>query len=218
MPTINFTDCCNYVMPTTMPTIGCPVQFGQIVRVGFQIKQTVASFPTLADIVDIADWTVLLAAATPPANNQILLTPKSPDGKSGLFGVKITGGAPITQGGGDDTTLGGIAINVDREFAKFEANLYSIDDVLTKLLMELLECGDELTVYFINSYGQIIAKKKTATSLEGFAIYSGFLADRTVEGFIVRDMNPLSFMIEKGFSKSFYISPVTTFATEIVNP
>jgi hypothetical protein len=212
------TECCDYTMPTTMPTIGCPKQFGQIIRLGFQIKQNAASFPTVADLIDNNDWTVLLAAAILPLNNQILVTPVSPDGKTGLFGSKITGGAVITQGGGDDTTLGGIPANVSREWSKFEAMLYSIDDTLTLLLMDLLDCGKSLTVYFINSYGQIIAKKKTATSYEGFDIRAGFLSDRTVEGEFVRDVNSLTFMIEKGFSRAFYVSEPTTFATTMVNP
>jgi len=217
MPT-GLEQCCEHTMPTTMPTIGCPVQFGQIWRLGIQIKQANASFPTPADIIDLSDWTTLLAAATPPANNQILLTPISPDGKTGLFGSKITPGAVITQGGGDSTTRGGVPANIGREWSKYEANLYSISDEYTALMMDLLDCGKQLTVYFINTYGQIIAKKRTATSFEGFDILSGFLADRAVEGEFVRDMNALSFMIEKGYSKAFYVSPMTNFANTIVNP
>jgi hypothetical protein len=217
MPT-GITECCDYTMPTTMPTIGCPKQFGQIIRIGFQIQQASATFGSPADLIDLTVWTPLLAAATPPANNQILVTPYSPDAKTGLFGTKITGGAAIKQGGGDDTTLGGIPAIVSREWAMFTTNLYSIDDTLTLLLMDLLDCGKNLSVYFINSYGQIICKKRTATTFEGFEIRAGFLGDRTVEGEFVRDVNALEFMIEKGFSRVFNISDPTNFATTMVNP
>lgn len=218
MPLVDFQDCCDYTMPTTMPSLGCPVEWGQIVRIGFQIKQATASFSSVIDLTTQASWDTLLAPATPPANNQILITPKSPDGKTGLYAFTVTGGDAITQGGGDDTTLNGITINVSRNFATVTANLYSISSELTQTIMELLDCGKELTVYFVNSYGQIIAKKRTATTFEGFSIYSGFLKDRNVTGVFERDVNELMFMLEKGYSKNFYVSEVTTFANDMVNP
>ncbi len=217
MPIVDFQDCCTYTPPTTMPSLGCPVEWGQIVRIALQIKQSTPSFATAADLVDNAEWTTLLAPATPPANNQILITPPTPDGKTGLFGFAVTGGEAVTQGGGDNTTLNGIPIIVSRNFASVTANLYSIGADLTKTLMELLDCGKNLTAYFINSYGQVIAKQN-GTSYEGFNIYSGFLKDRDVTGEFERDVNVLTFQLEKGYSKNFYISPAAAFLGDIVNP
>jgi hypothetical protein len=207
-------DCCIYVA-STIPTIGCPNNWGQIVRLGFQIQQPTPSFPTAADLVDLADWTTLLAPAALTA--QIFLTPLSPDGKTGLYDFKIEGGAPITQGGGDDTTLSGVTATVGYDLSKFMITGYDLPATVIKALKQLLRCGKNLTMYLINSAGQIIAKTN-GTSYEGFGIVSMTVPDKTVNGSRERTSVVIEGFIEQNYDTVDYVSPVTTFALTMVNP
>lgn len=207
-------DCCIYVA-TTIPTIGCPNNWGQIVRLGFQIQQNTPSFPLAADLIDLADWTVLLAPAALTA--QIFLTPLSPDGKTGLYDFKIEGGAPITQGGGDDTTLGGVTATVGYDLSKWMITGYDLPSNVIKALKQLLRCGKNLTMYLINSAGQIIAKTNV-TSYEGFSITSMSMPDKTVNGSRERTNVVIEGFIESNYDTVDYVTPPTTFALTMVNP
>ncbi len=207
-------DCCTYT-PAVVPTIGCPNNWGQIVRLGFQIQQPTPSFPTAADLIDVADWTTLLAPAALTA--QIFLTPLSPDGKTGLYDFKIEGGALITQGGGDDTTLGGVTATVGYELSKFMITGYDLPANVIKALKQLLRCGKNLTMYLINSSSQIIAKTNV-TSYEGFGIVSMSVPDKTVNGSRERTSVVIEGFIEQNYDTVDYVSPVTTFALTMTNP
>jgi hypothetical protein len=213
MPSLS-PDCCIYV-PGTIPTIGCPNNWGQIVRLGFQIQQLTPSFPTAADLIDIADWTTLLAPAALTA--QIFLTPLSPDGKTGFYDFKIEGGAPIIQGGGDDTTLSGVTATVGYDLSKFMITGYDLPAAVIKALKQLLRCGKNLTMYLINSAGQIIAKTNV-TSYEGFGIVSMTVPDKTVNGSRERTSVVIEGFIEQNYDTVDYITPPTTFALTMVNP
>ena len=209
----NLIDCCTWT-PAVIPSLGCPNTFGQVVRLGFQVQQSTPSFPTAADLVDITDWTTLLAAAA--LTTRIYLTPTSQDGKTGLFMFSITGGAPITQGGGDDSTFGGIPATVDYEFSKWAITGYDLSADVIAGLKGLLRCGKNLTMYMFNTAGQIIARKNV-TSYEGFGVTSINIPDISHTSYRERSTVLIEGYIEKNYDTVAYVSPATTFSLTMVN-
>lgn len=208
-----FIDCCNWTAPV-IPTIACPFNEGQILRLGFQQKQATPSFTTAADLIDVAEWTTLLAVGAGAA--RIYLTPTSQDGKTGLYDFKIAAGAAIIQGGGDDTTLDGQEATIGYESSRWTLTGYDLPPAVILALKNLLRCGKSLTMYMINSNNQIIARTN-GTSYEGFVITNMQVPDKNVNGSRERTTILLSGYIEKDYDTVEYISPATTFALSITN-
>jgi len=213
MPTDLNNVCCNYT-PALIPVLDCPFEEGQVLRLGIQQKQDIPSFPTSTDLIDSADWDTLLASAA--GAKRIFMTPLSPDGKTGFFDFKIEAGAPITQGGGDDTTQGGVQATVDYELSKWMLTGYSLPPAVVLELKGLLRCGKSLTMYMVNSSSQIIARKN-GTAYEGFVITNMQVPDKSMNGYRNRTSLVLSGYIEKNYDTLEYITPPTTFALTMLN-
>lgn len=197
MSFVNILDCCNAV-PVNIPNQDCPNEWGQIVRLLFQTKETVTpAFANLVAIQDIANWTPFLTSA-PTADLHVFPTSLLIDAKTGLFGFNITAGAVITQGGGDDTTLGGLAVPIGYDISTVSITGYSLSKQVIKGIKDLLRCAKNMTVYFVNAAGQIVAKED-GTGFSGFNVTNFVVQDKNVTGSRERSTTLISFAIEQDY-------------------
>lgn len=181
----------------------CKSSFGQIQKLLFQRKY--ASAGTLntisaTDIVTKTAWQTLLTAT---GSTKVTVSPE-------ISNPETEPGAARTFGGGDNTTLGGMAIITGREPTTFTAALYELDQAIIKQL-KTYQCED-LTVYFIDEYGNIgclvaaVGGNPSApTSYKGVPVRSFFVGDKDFGGFNDPDSNALSFSLEPNWSDDLVV-------------
>ena len=189
--------------PGTIPTIpvdDCPVDLGQIQKMILQSKGY--KFNPAGGANDItlgATWTALLAAND---STKVAQTPF-------IENFVIAMGEAITVGGGSNETLNGVAkitgVNPSSATGQFSSLPQSIVEVLKQYM-----CYKDLTAYFVNENGGIIAKNITGggaitDDIVGFDIQSFFVSDLDNQGFATSDRNMLSFQLKKGWSDGLQI-------------
>lgn len=181
---------------TTIPTLSCASDFGQIQKIAFQrlhSGSTANGFTATAKITALASWTALMAAAD---STKIVKTPY-------VEAPASDGGDAITYGGGNDT-LGGITRIIGRNPINmtFALNQYT-QDVIAAL--KSLECETDLGVYLFNGDGQILAVNGGTDIYYPIPIRSLFVSDLKLNGLSNPDTNELSFSFFPNWSDNVEI-------------
>ena len=154
------------------------------------------------EIGEAAPWAVLFAAINA---TKVVKTPMTGGNAS------ITGGEPITEGGGGDDTLNGVTL-----INGFTPSVVSMDFIdlpsETIAAMRALFCYDDLEVVMINSEGKLlhqdIAGIKTGIPILGQV----YLSPKQNTGITTRDRNTMSFSIAYGWDETFaFATPVAPF-------
>ena len=193
--------------PTCKPRIG-QIQRYYFVRGGQVIWDSVTpanNIPaTIATdlIEESTGWAVLFAAVN---STKVVKTPLT-GGNSG-----ISGGEPITEGGGGDDTLNGVTLI--NGFTPSNVQMDFIDlDATTIEAMRKLFCESDLEVYMINNEGKIL-HKDVAGIKTGFPIIGNVvLSPKVNTGITQRDRNTISFSIGNGWDENLaFATPVAPF-------
>lgn len=184
--------------------LACAVNFGQIVRVGFQRVGY-----AFTDITDEAEWDALLAAPSvgPPVTtdqDKVQIT-------TFCENVIIPQSEAITEGGDDNTTLFGQALVVGKGQITVTGRFRGLDsDGKRELDPYLSEASvyNQIGVYLINEFGQVIASNPTGPSTAGatvFPIQSFFISDVGSEGFNTNNFNNFQWNFISGWADNFYV-------------
>lgn len=191
---------CNCPAPTaltTVPSANCPFDLGQIQKIGFQRSgftfDSGAVIPTSPSVE--ADWNVLKTATD---STKVVFTP--------LIGGDpvIVAGEPISEGGGDNSTLNGVEIITGVNPAKFTAMFRSMTPEQEKAMKNLM-CEPSLVMYLVTGDQKIIVKKLTTAQKQGLGIQAFFLGDRTNDGFGKKDSHKIQFSLPAGWSEDIEI-------------
>lgn len=185
---------CNCPLPTAIGDItsqDCPVNFSQIQKIILQREGFVFTGTTPNDINLLSDWQTLFTATD---DTKAQITPF-------IYNPVITAGEPVTNGGGDNTTLNGVEELVGVNPSSFTSELRSINATVERELKKFV-CETKLVAYFINKNGKIICKETAEGSSEytGIPIQNLFVGDRTVNGLNTKDINAFNFSLAEGWS------------------
>lgn len=182
---------------TAIPTNDCPVDLKQIQKIivqrqGYEFDSG-AGTPTSPSV--LADWLALKAASN---DTKVIVSP--------FIGSEplITPGEAIQEGGGDNTTLNGIAVVTGTNPSEFTCKFRSLSADQEKAL-KLLMCESALVVYFITQDNKIVVKKIDTAKKTGFDISALFISDRMNEGFGKNDMFNFKFSLVAGWSEDLEI-------------
>lgn len=196
--------------PAAMPTVNlvtCPVNIGQIQRFIFQRQGWVFDSADTTDILLLASWTPLITAL---GNTKIISTPK-------MAGVTIPAGEPKTIGGGDNETIDGVELIVGTGPITLTGTMMGLPAKARKQLKTALGPEEDLVVYMINQYGQIVVKNSdpantAVTKFEGLQI-SGrvFISDPSNEGLNTYDKTIIRFSFAEGWADQLALVKPTDF-------
>jgi hypothetical protein len=190
---------------TTIPTQDCAVNVGQLQKNVFQregFRFDAEADPTPHDITKKADWLALKAAVN---GTKVVVTP--------LIGGDpiITAGEPITNGGGDNSTLNGVEELQGTNPSVFTAVYKSLGSKL-KSAMVGLECEKNLVVYFVNQDNKIIANEIEPGVYTGFPVTGFHITDRNNAGFGTNDTFGVRFSLPARWDENLVIlDPETGF-------
>lgn len=182
---------------TDIPNQDCGVNLKQIQRLAFQRGGN--QFGTGADpannILELADWQALMTATD---DKKIIVTP--------LIAANpiIEAGEPITNGGGDNSTLNGVEEIEGVNPSNFSAEFKELSPEIEKALKAII-CEKDLTVYFILQGGKIAVVKIDDENQRGFQIQSPFVSDRNNAGFATKDIHNIRFSLPSGWSEDLQI-------------
>lgn len=190
---------CSCPLPTEITDLTattCPENFGQIQKVIIQRRSTDTFDGTAGnDITVLADWQTRFAASD---DTKAVITPF-------VYNPIITAGESITEGGGDNTTLGGEVELVGVNPSVFTAMFQSLTSAQIKELQSL-NCENSLTVYFVTQNQKIIAREVSAGEYAGFPVSSFFVGDKTNNGFATKDENAFTFNMEACWSADYAVT------------
>ncbi len=196
--------------PAAIPTVNkvtCPINIGQIQRFIFQRQGWVFDSGDDTDILLLASWTPLIVAT---GDTKIISTPR-------LAGAVIPRGEAKTEGGGDNSTIDGVEIVVGVGPITLTADLISVPAKIRKQLKISLGPEEDLVVYMINQFGQIVCKNSdpantAVTQFEGLQI-SGrvFISDPANEGLNTLDKSTLRFSFAEGWADQLALVKPTDF-------
>lgn len=186
----------------------CPFDLKQIQRLAFATKGKVIwnsantdpvppatgdGVPQVDSRVDtLADWQLRRSAVD---NTKIIVTP--------LIGgdPMIAPGEAITEGGGDNTTLNGVAEVTGKNPSTFTATWKSITPE-QETSFQAISCKTT-EVYFFNEDGDIVCEKIPGTDHhKGIDMQSYFFSDRQNDGFGTKDRHTMSFSLKKNWSNN----------------
>jgi hypothetical protein len=202
-------DACVCPIPTALTTIPaqtCKEDLGQIQKIVFsRIGQ---SFITASNnIITLASWTATFAAAN---GTKTLITPF-------LESVVIPSSEPITEGGGDNTTLDGQELVVGETNPIVTAMMRSVDNLIPAA-MRTLRC-ENLQVYLINEWGKIIGKTVDAgVTVIGIPIHAFWVGSTDNQGKNTQDKTPFRFGFAANWRDTIHIATPVGFdaKTELV--
>ncbi len=187
---------CNCPLPSAISDLTastCGENWGQIQKVIVQRRGFVFDGTAGKDITLLADWQALQSLST---DEKIQITPF-------VYNAIITAGESITNGGGDNTTLGGEVELVGVNPSVFAAMFQSLTSEQIAEL-QTLNCENSLSVYFVTQDQKIIANQPdrvgSPNEYTGFPVSSFFVGDKGNEGFATKDKNSFSFNMEACWS------------------
>jgi len=162
-------------------------------RSGYEFDGTIGK-----DITLLADWQTVTGAA---GDTKAQITPF-------VYSAAIAAGDAITNGGGDNSTLNGIAELVGANASSFTGIFKSLNAAsITELVA--YACENDLVAYFVTKNQKIVAKEVSTGVYTGLTIQSLFIGDKTNNGFGTKDENAISFFLPDGWSKDYAVtSPV----------
>lgn len=183
----------------TIPKATCPENIGQIQKIIFQRPGFVFDSSDDSDYTLLASWTPLLTAVD---DTKIVVTPW-------LENVIIPQSEPITEGGGDNTTLNGRAINVGETNPLMTGNYRMIQSAIVDA-MKALGCED-LVMYFINEFDQLVVKNVSSplsplVKVTGIPCFGAFFSDLGNEGKNTQDKGNFSIGMDYGWRSNIVIA------------
>lgn len=194
---------CACPLPTAIGNIttqACPENFGQIQKIIFQRSGFIFDGTASKDITLLADWQTLKTATD---STKAQITPF-------IYAPTITAGDSITNGGGDNSTLNGVAELVGVNSSSFAGMFKGLNATAISELVTYA-CENDLVAYFVNKSQKIICAETTlgSTNYTGISIQELFVGDKTNNGLATKDENAISFAIPDGWSKTVkVITPV----------
>jgi len=187
---------CACPLPTAIGDItaqACPENFGQIQKIIFQREGYVFDGTTGKDITLLADWQTVF---TSTGSEKAQVTPF-------IYAPVITAGDSITNGGGDNSTLNGVAELVGVNASTFAGLFKGLNATTISSLVSYV-CENNLVAYFLNKNQDIICAETTlgSTNYTGIKIQELFIGDKTNNGLATKDENAITFSIPDGWSKT----------------
>lgn len=204
-------DTCVCPGPVSIPTIPkktCVENFGQVIgwilqRPGFIFDS--AALVTPNDIKLLASWTPLFTAID---DTKVSRTPE-------IENFIIPRTAAKFEGGGDNTTIDGVAKIVGFDPAAAIGQIAETPGTIISVLRNLLLCEPALVAYGINRSGQILARNVTpgvpATKITGISIQSAFVTDEDNNGYATRDKADFGFSLAAGWRDDVVVITPTDF-------
>ena len=175
---------------TAIPIVECEENIGQIVRVAFQRRQSSAPFVNGVNGIELqASWDTFIADT---GNAKIVITGDR------VSNPVIEAGDDVTFGGGDNSTAYGTTLITDINPSTFTVDFLSLNSEAERAMKELM-CEKDLTVYFINNVGKIIAQLD-GSDHKGFEVEAVFVGDKGTQGYGQFDTNSVSFQLPAGWS------------------
>ena len=174
----------NCPLPTTLTTIptGCPFNFDQIIRVGFQQRQATASFADETEIQTLADWTALIAASDA---TKIVMSPV-------FSGFVIPKSEVQASGGNDNSTVKGIreiygngSVTVSGTYKGLNPTILAALDNLTQFSIPNSVGNSTLTWYMFNKDGYLFY----ADGFFGIEIFNFIVGTAGSEGLNSKNQN-----------------------------
>lgn len=188
---------------TEIPSQLCDVNMGQIVRVAFQRRQASAPFVEGTNpISEKASWDAFMGASD---DTKIVIT------SDNVSNPTIEAGEAVTFGGGDNSTAYGTTLITDGNPSTFSVDFLGQSREQIEAMQELVCESSNLTCYFINNSGQIIASFD-GTDYAGFKVEAPFVGDSGNQGYGSFDTTMMTFQLPYGWSKTREIvDPATGF-------
>lgn len=198
--------------PAALPDVfksDCPENFGQIQRFLFQRQGHVFDSTLMVSpnsIKLLASWTPLLTAVD---DTKVISTPK-------MANVIIPKATPKKEGGGDNTTIDGIEVIVGVGPITLTGDLISIPAKTILQLKTALGPEEDLEVFMINQYGQIIgwdiAPDAPGTKVKGLQTAGRvFVGDAGNEGYATLDKAIFTFSFAEGWRDQCVLIKPTDF-------
>lgn len=197
-----------------VPTVNCPVSFGQIQKVAFQrLKQADGTKNSLAStaIGTLASWTALLTSTT---GTKVVVTPY-------INSPADSGGDARMSGGGNDD-LGGIPETLGGNPVQFTGSLRAIPQEVVEALKTLI-CeanAGNLGVYLFDENGQIECIKETVdntTTYYPIPVRGLFVGDKIHGNLDAKDSNAISWYYTPNYSdKLAIVKPTFNPLTDLV--
>ena len=192
---------------TTIPTVNCPVNFGQIQKAAFQrltkADGTKNSFTTQNAITAKASWDTLLTAND---GSKVVVSPYiNAPADSG-------GDARMSSGGNDD--LGGMAEVLGGEPVQFTGSLRAVPQGVIKA-MKSLSCESNvgnLGVFLFDENGNIEAiKGETDGTYYPIPIRALFVGSKVHGNYDAKDSNAIQWSYPDNYSDDLVIVKPTDF-------
>lgn len=188
---------------TDISPVVCAQNLGQIQKIVLQRPQTTAPFPTqdaaIGGAAIIASWNVYKSSVD---STKVVTTPF-------FEAFTVPGSTAILEGGDDNTTLDGAAILVGASTPRGEGMFRGLPSEVLKELKA--NCEDNLTVFMINEFGQIIGTSFDGIVFSGIPITSLFIGDPAIEGKNTNDKTSFGFNVRYGWADNLAIVTPTDF-------
>jgi hypothetical protein len=180
------------VLPNQADTT-CPVDFDQVVRVAFQLKQPAESFDTGDPITDVDSWTALLTASD---DTKIVLSPA-------LANLVIPASEGAFSGENSNESVNGLGYYLGENNIRVTAEAHSISQATADAL-EKLSCfsdvalgSSKLTAYMftrrIRGKAGVIAKELDTDEHAGIEIFNFRISSVGAEGYQAKNKYMISF-------------------------
>jgi len=183
------------VLPNQIDTT-CPVDFDQIVRIAFQLKQPAESFDVSSPIDDVDSWTPLLAAS---GDTKIVMSPA-------LANLVIPPSEGAFSGENSNESVNGLGYYLGENNIRVTAEAHSITQATADAL-ELLSCfsdvalgASRLTAYMftrrIRGKSGVLAKELDTDEYGGIEIFNFRISSVGAEGYQSKNKYMISFDIQ----------------------
>jgi len=180
----------------------CAQHFGQIVKIAFE-RVALGDFDAgVGNKITVeADWDTRISA------NQITISDFCEN-------VLVPAGEAITEGGDDNSTLYGQALVVGKGQVTVSGRfrgLSSAGKASYEQFVSESSVYNQLSVYLINEFGQLIVSDSTVTTDVGygFPIQSFFIGDVDSQGYNTHNFNIFQWNFVGGWSDGFKVVDLT---------
>jgi hypothetical protein len=179
----------------TIPAEDCGINLKQIQRIIIRRNPNSIGATAGNDINVLADMQALQTALD---STKMVITP--------LIGANpvIEPGEPITNGGGDNSTMNGVEEVTGVNPSKYSCEFKELSPAGEKAMKSLM-CEKDLQAMFVLQGGKIAVKEIDGTNDSGFEIESFFVSDRGNQGFGTNDTHTMSFSLPSGWSEDLKI-------------
>jgi hypothetical protein len=204
---------CECPLPSVLPAVEnvtCPVDFDQITRVAFQLKQSAPPFVTADPVTDVDSWTTLLAAID---DTKVVLTPA-------LSNFVIPASEAVYVGENSNESVNGLGFYMGENNVRVTAEIVSAPQSVIDSL-EALSCysdttlgASQLTAYLFSrrikgTAGVLSKDGATAGDSEGIEIFNLRFSSVASEGYQTKNKYMMSFDIQPDVLKGTSFDRIT---------